>query len=91
MTSNICKICLHCGQPIRPLLYLKDFEVMELERLQNLGDWRAWAKKVLELSEPKKYAASKLLHDAISGNLTPEEFEKRSEELTAMQEDSPNE
>lgn len=78
-------ICLYCGQPNRPTLYLKEFEQMELDRLVELGDWRKWAKKVLELSEPKRLAASKLLVDAMNGNLDPEEFEKRSQALTAME------
>ncbi len=81
-------LCFGCGGLKRPELFLKPTEAAELDRLLELGDWRAWAKKVLELSAPKRHTASKLLHDAISGNLTPEEFEKRSEELAAMQEDS---
>lgn len=80
-------ICLSCGQLKRPILYLKDFEMKELERLLELGDWRAWAKKVLEFSEPKRIAAGKLLHDMISGTIDPEEARRRSEELNAMQED----
>lgn len=81
-------LCFGCGGLKRPELYLKPTEAAELDRLLELGDWRKWAKRVLELSEPKRLAASKLLVDAMNGNLTPEEFEKRSQELAAMQEDS---
>lgn len=84
MTSKICKICLYCGQPLRPELFLKDFERMELERLEELGDWRAWAKKVIELSNPVTQKAREILHRGIEGNITPEELQKLNMELTEL-------
>ena len=79
-------VCYSCGGLIRPQLYLNDVERMELDRLLELGDWRAWAKKVLEHSEPKKHIARQLLHEMIDGKVSPEDFERRSEELSTMQE-----
>ena len=66
-------LCLYCGNLTRPILYLNDVEKMELERLVGLGDWRAWAKKVLEHSEPKKLANRELLNDILTGKIDNEE------------------
>lgn len=84
---DLTKICLSCGQVKRPELYLNDVEKMELDRLLEQGDWRTWATKVLEHLEPIRYAAKKLLYEALEGKFSPEEFEKRSKELAQMQED----
>jgi len=83
--SKEINLCFSCGNLKRPILYLNDIEKRELDRLLGLGDWRQWAKKVLEHSEPKLLAARKLLHDTIEGKLDPEEFRRRSEELSEMQ------
>ncbi len=81
-------LCFGCGGLKRPQLYLNDAEKMELERLLSLGDWRAWAKKVLELSDPKIHANRELLNDIITGKIAPEEFARQSKELNPTQEDS---
>ena len=81
-------LCFSCGQLERPILYLNAVEKMELDRLLQLGDWRAWAKKVLEHSEPNKIAARSLLHDTVAGKLDPEEFARRSQELSSMLEEN---
>jgi len=85
MTSKICKICLYCGQPLRPELFLKEFEKRELERLVELGDWRAWAKRVLELSNPMTQKAREIFHKATSGEITPEGLKKMNKELAELQ------
>ena len=81
------KLCFSCGNLQRPILYLNPIEQMELDRLLGLGDWRAWAKKVLEHSEPEKMAARKLLHETIEGKLDHEEFARRLAELSPTPED----
>lgn len=84
MTDKVINICLSCGQIKRPQLYLNDIEKREFDRLLSLGDWRAWAKKVLEHSEPTKLAVRKLIHQTVSGTIEPEEFARQYKELDAM-------
>lgn len=74
-------VCFSCGGLIRPQLYLNDAERMELDRLLELRDWRQWAKKVLEHTEPNKMTARELLHLTISGKIDPEEFARQYKEL----------
>jgi len=68
-------ICLQCGQPKRPALNLTAAEMKELDSLAE-RDWREWAKRVIELSEPKKQNARSVLNRMIAGTVTEKEAMK---------------
>lgn len=61
------EICCYCGQSIRPMMYLTAKENEELLQLA-IKDWRAWAKRVLEINEPRIQEAREKLHWAIESS-----------------------
>lgn len=72
MTATICAVC---GQPIRPSLNLTASEMKELDSLAE-RDWREWAKRVIELSDPKLQKARSVLFDICDGKISAEEGAK---------------
>lgn len=68
-------ICLQCGQPKRPSLNLTAAEMKELDHLA-VRDWREWAKRVIELSDPDLQEKRSVLQRMIDGTITEEEAMK---------------
>lgn len=68
-------ICEFCGQPIRPGLNLTAAEMKELDSLAE-RDWREWAKRVIELSDPDMQNKRSLLQQICDGTISAEEGAK---------------
>jgi len=68
-------ICPCCSQPRRPNLNIKASEMKELDHLA-VTDWRAWAKRVIELSDPDLQEKRTVLSRMIAGTITEKEAMK---------------
>ena len=69
------KICGYCGQPVRPALNLTAAEMKELDHLAE-RDWRDWAKRVIELSDPDMQEKRSVLQRMIDGTIPNEKAMK---------------
>ena len=72
MTVSICAVC---GQPIRPGLNLTAAEMKKLDSLAE-RDWREWAKRVINLSDPELQKARSVLLQICDGTINAEEGAK---------------
>ena len=81
------KICAICGQPIRPSLNLTAAEMKELDSLAE-RDWREWAKRVIELSDPNMQKARSVLLQICDGTISVGESAKARAKALAKEDKS---